>query len=126
MPSLTACDAGSDSHHPIGNDAQKSARATIQTGPDCVSVVRRKSRTEPLDELLKTNDPVLISYVEALLDEAGIHYLVLDQHMSIMEGSLGFLPRRVMVPEASLDEARGLMREAGLAQELKSGEDTNG
>lgn len=79
-----------------------------------------------MDELLKTNDPVLISYVEALLDEAGIHYLVLDQHMSIMEGSLGFLPRRLMVPDEALGAARQLLEEAGLAKELKSDRDVSG
>ncbi|WP_186386365.1 MULTISPECIES: DUF2007 domain-containing protein [unclassified Stappia] len=68
--------------------------------------------------LLKTNDMVLISYVEALLDEAGIGHLVLDGNMSILEGSIGIIARRVMVTEDDLDAAVRLMREADLAHEL--------
>lgn len=68
--------------------------------------------------LLKTNDMVLISYVEALLDEAGIGHLVLDGNMSILEGSLGIIARRVMVTEDDLAAAVRLMREAELAHEL--------
>ncbi|PTW61711.1 putative signal transducing protein [Breoghania corrubedonensis] len=71
-----------------------------------------------MEELLKTNNPVTISYVEALLGEAGIHFLVLDQHMSVMEGSLGLLPRRILVETEALEEARDLLDEAGLGAEL--------
>ncbi|MEQ9245481.1 MAG: DUF2007 domain-containing protein, partial [Nitratireductor sp.] len=46
-------------------------------------------------ELIRTNDPVVISFVESLLRDAGIAFFVADQNMSIMEGSLGILPRRV-------------------------------
>ena len=52
-----------------------------------------------LIELLRTNDLVLISRVEAILGEAGVDFFIADQHMSAMEGSLGFLPRRVLVAE---------------------------
>ena len=68
--------------------------------------------------LLKTNDMVLISYVEALLDEAGIGHLVLDGNMSILEGSLGIIPRRVMVIEDDLGAAIRLMRKMELGHEL--------
>jgi hypothetical protein len=68
--------------------------------------------------LLKTNDMVLISYVEALLGEAGIGHLVLDGNMSILEGSLGIIPRRVMVIEEDLGAAIRLMRRMELAHEL--------
>jgi len=50
-----------------------------------------------MDEILRTNDIVLISFAEALLRDAGIEALVLDQNMSVIEGSLGILPRRVLV-----------------------------
>ena len=50
-----------------------------------------------LRELVRTNDMVLVSAVGALLDGANIHHLVLDQNMSIIEGSLGVLPRRILV-----------------------------
>ena len=50
-----------------------------------------------MEELLRTNDVVLISFVEALLRDAGIDHFVADQNMSVIEGSLGILPRRVLV-----------------------------
>ncbi|MEX4007303.1 putative signal transducing protein [Neoaquamicrobium sediminum] len=69
-------------------------------------------------ELMRTNDPVLISFVEALLRDAGLSYFVADQNMSVIEGSLGILPRRVMVSDDDLDAARQLLEEAGIAGEL--------
>lgn len=73
-----------------------------------------------MEELLRTNDPVLISFVEALLREAGIEPWIADQNMSIIEGSLGILPRRVMVPADRLTAARRLLDEAGVGQELST------
>jgi len=70
-------------------------------------------------ELMRTNDPVVISFVESLLRDAGIACFVADQNMSIVEGSLGILPRRVMVDEDSLAQARQLLVDAGVAGELK-------
>lgn len=69
-------------------------------------------------ELLRTNDVVLISAVEALLDSAGIGHIVLDQHMSVLEGSIGLLPRRLLVEDDELPRARRLLGEAGLAAQL--------
>lgn len=69
-------------------------------------------------ELMRTNDAVLISFVEALLRDAGLACFVADQNMSVIEGSLGILPRRVMVSEDDLDAARNLLEEAGIAGEL--------
>ncbi|MEM9223183.1 MAG: DUF2007 domain-containing protein [Pseudomonadota bacterium] len=69
-------------------------------------------------ELLRTNDMVLISFVEALLNDARIHHLVLDQNMSVLEGSIGILPRRVLVEEDRLKEARDMLRAAGVEAEL--------
>ena len=69
-------------------------------------------------ELLRTNDLILISLVQALLADDGIGCFVADQHMSVMEGSLGFLPRRIMVDSDTLSRARRLLVEAGLAEEL--------
>lgn len=73
-----------------------------------------------LRELLRTNDAVLLSAVGALLDGADIDHLVLDQNMSILEGSLGVIPRRVLVHEDDLAGARRLLTDAGLAHELRS------
>ena len=73
-----------------------------------------------LRELVRTNDIVLVSAVGALLDGAHIHHLVLDQNMSIIEGSLGVLPRRILVHEDDNREARQILRDAGLSHELRS------
>jgi hypothetical protein len=71
-----------------------------------------------MEELLRTNNAVTVSFVESLLSEQGIVYFVADQHMSIVDGSLGILPRRIMVDGAQLNQARRLLKEAGLAAEL--------
>ncbi len=70
-------------------------------------------------ELLRSNDPVLISFAEALLKEAGIEHATLDQNMSVMEGSLGILPRRMLVAREQHAAARRILAEAGLERELK-------
>jgi hypothetical protein len=70
-------------------------------------------------EILRTNDAVLVSAVEALLDGAGIPHLVLDQNMSVLEGSLGILPRRVLVGDDHSGPARQLLQDAGLGGELR-------
>ena len=69
-------------------------------------------------ELLRTNDLVLLSLVQSVLDEHRVDVLVADQHMSALEGSVGFLPRRVLVPEAQAVRARAALMEAGLEREL--------
>jgi hypothetical protein len=70
-------------------------------------------------ELVRTNNAVLISAIEAMLDEAGIPYLLLDQNMSVLEGSIGILPRRLMVAEEHAEAARKLLEEGGLGRELR-------
>lgn len=69
-------------------------------------------------EILRTNDIVLLSAIAALLDSAGIGHLVLDQHMSVMEGSIGLLPRRLLVEEDREGEARALLDGAGFGAAL--------
>jgi hypothetical protein len=70
-------------------------------------------------ELLRTNDIVVISFVESLLRDAGIACFVADQNMSIMEGSLGVLARRVLVDADEVDAARRLLTDAGIEAEIK-------
>ncbi len=77
-----------------------------------------KATVPPVLELLRSNDPVLISFAEALLKEAGIAYQVADQNMSVMEGTIGILPRRILVDRDRHEEARTIVTNAGLAQEL--------
>ena len=72
-------------------------------------------------ELLRTNDIVLISRVEALMAEYDIDVLVADQYMSALEGSTGFLPRRVLIDRDDLYRARLALHEAGLLGELRNG-----
>ena len=70
-------------------------------------------------EIVRTNDAVLITAIEALLKGAGIRHLVLDQNMSVLEGSLGMLPRRILVDDNSAPRARRLLTDAGLGHELR-------
>jgi hypothetical protein len=70
-------------------------------------------------ELVRTNDAVLVSAIGALLDGAGIGHMVLDQNMSVLEGSLGILPRRLLVKEDDIAAARRVLTDAGLAHELR-------
>ena len=62
---------------------------------------------------------VLVSAVGALLDGAGIEHMVLDNNMSVLDGSLGILPRRLVVPDNDLVRAQDLLRQAGLGHELR-------
>ncbi len=75
-----------------------------------------------MDELIRTNDIVLISFVEALLRDAAIDFLVVDQNMSVIEGSLGVLPRRVLVVSDRVEAARRLLKDAGIGAELREPE----
>jgi hypothetical protein len=67
-----------------------------------------------LNELLRTNNQVLLSYVKALFGEAGIDHTILDTHMSIVEGSLGILPQRVLVSDEDFARAQRVLRDAGV------------
>ena len=70
-------------------------------------------------EIVRTNDPVLVSAIEALLNGASIRHMILDQNMSVLEGSLGVLPRRIMVADDDAAPARRLLTDAGLGHELR-------
>ena len=67
-----------------------------------------------MKELLRTTDPTVIAYAQALLDGEGIASFALDVHMSILDGSLGFLPQRLMVADRDEFMARAILRNAGL------------
>jgi hypothetical protein len=85
-------------------------------------LIARVAGRRKLRELVRTNDIVLVSAIGALLDGANIHHLVLDQNMSIIEGSLGILPRRILVHEEDNQAARQILTEAGLSHELRPDE----
>lgn len=76
-----------------------------------------------MKELIRTNDAVVLSFSQSLLKDAGIHCLIADQAMSILEGSLGLLPRRLLVEAERSDEARRILTDAGLSAELRHLED---
>jgi len=69
-------------------------------------------------EVLKTNNPVRLDFAQVLLADAGIDAEIFDAHMSVMDGSLGILPRRLMVPDDQFARAEAILREglAGPAQ----------
>ncbi len=67
-----------------------------------------------MKELLRSNDAVLLSYVSALLEEDAIDFIVADVNMSVLEGSIGILPRRILVESGKIVEARRLLTEAGI------------
>jgi len=70
-------------------------------------------------KLTATNNPVLLSFVEALLKGANIDYVVADQHISNTEGSISLFPRRVLVHEDDLAQAKRVLNEADLDGELE-------
>lgn len=70
-------------------------------------------------EIIRTNDIVLIGFIQGLLEQARIPVLVADGHMSALEGSIGAFSRRVLVPEDYSSQARRLVTEAGFAAELR-------
>jgi len=72
-------------------------------------------------ELMRSNDAVLLSFVEALLRDARIPHLMADRHMSVLDGSIGAIPRRVLVDEDRIEDARRLLRDADLGHELADG-----
>ena len=70
-------------------------------------------------ELVRTNDAVLITAIEALLNGARIAHMIVDQNMSVLEGSIGIFPRRILVGDDQVDAARRLLEEAGFGHELR-------
>lgn len=67
-----------------------------------------------MEELIRTNDPTVIAFATALLRAEDIDCFEFDVHTSVLEGSLGVLPRRVMVGREDLAEAREILRANGV------------
>ncbi len=68
-----------------------------------------------MQELVRTNDAVRLSWLQALLASAGIEAVVLDTHASVIEGSIGAIQRRLMVADDDHGRARIVLKEAGEA-----------
>jgi len=77
-----------------------------------------------MQEIMRTNDVVLISYASSLLQGEGIGAFVFDENASILGGSIGALPRRLMVADDDVDVARQTLTDAGLNLQLKTEKDT--
>jgi hypothetical protein len=68
-----------------------------------------------MKEIVRTTDIVRLSWLQALLADADIPAIVLDTHMSVMEGSINAIPRRLVVDESDVARARRVLEEAGEA-----------
>jgi len=74
-----------------------------------------------MKELLRSNDAVLLSYVSSLLEGDAIGFIVADANMSVLEGSLGVLPRRILVESEKIRHARKILTEAGIGHVISEG-----
>ncbi|SIS65003.1 putative signal transducing protein [Phaeovulum vinaykumarii] len=69
-----------------------------------------------MKELLRSTDPVLMAMATARLDGEGITAFQMDVHMSVLDGSIGILPRRLMVADEEAFVARAILRDCGLIE----------
>lgn len=67
-----------------------------------------------MKELLRSNDPTVIAFASALLEGEGIETFVMDVHMSVLEGSIGVLPRRLMVRSKDHFQAKAVLVDNGI------------
>lgn len=70
-----------------------------------------------MKELLRTNDPTAIAFAKALLEGEDIDCFEMDVHMSVLEGSIGILPRRLMVRDEDLFRAKAVLKDNDLPVE---------
>ena len=82
-------------------------------------VRRMAAEPETLRELVRTNDAVVISAIEALLKGAGISHMIADRNISVLEGSIGAFQPRILVDDDEFAAARRLLTDAGYAKELR-------
>ena len=71
-------------------------------------------------ELIRTNDPVLLSWLTAALAEIDIETVVLDTHTSVLEGSVSAIQRRLMVDDDDYARAKRVLDQA---ERIASGDD---
>ena len=74
-----------------------------------------------MQPVIKTTNPVTLNFAEAVLKEADIPSFLMDQHVSMVEGSIGVIPRRLMVDDDDLSEAIAALEAAGLGDEVFRG-----
>ena len=75
-----------------------------------------------MKELFKTNNAVRLSYAVALLRDRGLSPVIFDQHMSILDGSIGALPRRLMIDDAEYPAAKQILIDWGVIEAEEGGE----
>ena len=80
---------------------------------DAIPNARHRRESAPMKELLRSTDVVRLSWLTALLADADIIAIVLDSHMSVVEGSINAIPRRLMVAPDDFWAARRILTEAG-------------
>jgi hypothetical protein len=78
----------------------------------------RPEMLEPMLEILRSNDPVLINFAQSLLRQAGIDSFLADHNISVVEGSIGAFPRRMLVPTDQWEAARDVLLGANLGSAL--------
>jgi hypothetical protein len=69
-------------------------------------------------EVARSNDPVVVSFLQALLEDSGIDAVVADNNMAVIEGSIAVWRRRILVPESEADEARRVITDAEIDEDL--------
>jgi hypothetical protein len=84
-----------------------------------IAITEAQERRPNMAELVRTNDPGLISVIEGLLSGAEIPYQVADRNMSVLEGSINAIRMRILVPDEHETEARELLTEAQLDNWLR-------
>jgi hypothetical protein len=72
-----------------------------------------------MGELVRTNDPGVLSVIEGLLAGQDIPFQVTDRNMSVLEGSIGAIQVRILVPDERDAEARELLEDADLGNWLR-------
>jgi pyruvoyl-dependent arginine decarboxylase (PvlArgDC) len=108
---------GLDGHHrgehkPVSAAVKPGRSADARSFGMISDIMRRFPGADGMKELLRTNDNVLLSYAAALLRDAGIEAVQLDTHTSVLEGSIGAIPRRLMVADADHAAAQALIDQA--------------
>ncbi|GJL99463.1 MAG: hypothetical protein DHS20C07_11430 [Methyloligella sp.] len=79
-----------------------------------------------MKELISSNDVVFLSFTQDLLYQEGIEFTLLDQNMSLMEGSVGILPRRIMVNDDCFIQAKALLEDCLAEIDKSQDDDMNG
>ena len=74
-----------------------------------------------MKEIARSTDPVRLSFLTALLSDGGVTAFLFDTHASIVQGSIGVLPQRLMVADVEYDEAVGILKSAGEWHEPEQG-----